>query len=90
MTKTVELTAQVEKVIAASAAAIWVALTTPAKLKQFFFGADVVTDWKVGSAIRMKGEFKGKPYEDKGTILGFEPQRRLSFSHFAVRVNVCQ
>ena len=49
------LTAQVDKVIAATAPKIWKALTTPAALKQFFFGADVVTTWKVGSPIRMKG-----------------------------------
>ena len=76
-------TAQVDKVIAASAAEIWTALTTPAALKQFFFGADVVTDWAVGSPIRMKGEFKGKPYEDKGNIVSFEPLRQLSFSHWS-------
>lgn len=76
-------TAQVDKVIAASAPDIWTALTTPATLKQFFFCADVVTDWKVGSPIRMKGEFKGKTYEDKGDIVTFDPPRQLSFSHWS-------
>ena len=76
-------TAQVNKLIAASAPDIWAALTTPAALKQFFFGADVVTNWKVGSPIRMKGEFKGKPYEDKGDIVTFDPLRQLSFSHWS-------
>ena len=78
-------TAQVDKVIAATAAEIWTALTTPATLKQFFFGADVITDWKVGSPIRMKGEFKGKACEDKGNIVSFEPPRQLSFSHWSAR-----
>ena len=77
------LTAQVDKVIAATAPKIWKALTTPAALKQFFFGADVVTTWKVGSPIRMKGEFKGKTYEDKGDIVTFDAPRRLSFSHWS-------
>ena len=76
-------TAQVHKVIAASAPEIWTALTTPAALKQFFFGAEVVTDWEVGSPIRMKGEFKGKAYEDKGDIVTFEAPRQLSFSHWS-------
>ena len=76
-------TAQVDKVIAASAPDIWTALTTPSALKQFFFGADVITDWKVGSPIRMKGEFKGKTYEDKGNIVAFDPPRQLSFSHWS-------
>jgi uncharacterized protein YndB with AHSA1/START domain len=76
-------TAQVNKLIAASAPEIWTALTTPSALKQFFFGADVVTDWKVGSPIRMKGEFKGKAYEDKGDIVTFDPPRQLRFSHWS-------
>jgi|GEM_PF-301894 len=76
-------TAQVAKVIAASAPEIWTALTTPAALKQFFFGADVVTDWRVGSPIRMSGEFKGKTYEDKGDIVTFDAPRQLSFSHWS-------
>ncbi|TDP72427.1 SRPBCC family protein [Roseateles toxinivorans] len=78
-----EVTAQVERVMAAKAADVWTALTTPATLKQFFFGADIVTDWAVGSPIRMRGEFKGKPYEDRGDILAFEPARRLRFSHWS-------
>jgi hypothetical protein len=73
LTKPLELTAQVAKVIHARAPDIWIALTTPATLKKFFFGADVVTDWKVGSLVRMKGEFKGKAYEDKGNIVAVEP-----------------
>jgi uncharacterized protein YndB with AHSA1/START domain len=76
-------TAQVDKLIAASAPDIWAALTTPAALKKFFFGADVVTDWKVGSPIRMKGEFRGRAYEDKGEIVTFEPPQQLSFSHWS-------
>jgi len=76
-------TAQVDKVITASAPEIWTALTTPVALKKFFFGADVVTNWKVGSPIRMKGEFKGKPYEDKGDIVAFDAPRQLSFSHWS-------
>jgi len=76
-------TAQVDKVITASAPEIWTALTTPVALKKFFFGADVVTNWKVGSPIRMRGEFKGKPYEDKGDIVAFDAPRQLSFSHWS-------
>ena len=48
-----ELTARVENTIHASPSEVWVALTTPATLKKFFFGAEISTDWVVGSAIRM-------------------------------------
>ena len=69
--------------IHASAAKVWHALITPALIKQYMFGADVAADWKVGGAITWAGEFKGKPYQDKGVILRLEPQRRLDMTHFS-------
>lgn len=83
MSRPEEVSAQVAKVIHTTPPMLWMALTTPATLKQFFFGADVVTDWKVGSLIRMKGEFEGRPYEDKGNVLVAERLQRLSFSHWS-------
>jgi uncharacterized protein YndB with AHSA1/START domain len=56
---------------------VWDALTKPELIKQYLFGTDVTTDWKVGSPITYKGEWKGKPYEDKGKILEVEPGKRL-------------
>ena len=78
-----ETTAQVDKTIHATADQVWHALTTSESLKKFFFGADVESDWRVGSPIRMTGEFKGQRYQDKGVILASDPQRRLSFSHWS-------
>jgi uncharacterized protein YndB with AHSA1/START domain len=78
-----DATAQVSKTIAVAPAIVWRALTNPSSLKQFFFGSDIESDWQVGHSIRMKGEFKGKPYEDKGKILAFDPGKRLSFSHWS-------
>ena len=77
------ITAQAKKTIHATAPEVWAALTTPASLKKFFFGADVQTDWKVGSAILMKGEYQGQSYEDKGEVLAVEEQQLLSFSHWS-------
>ncbi|HLK23406.1 MAG TPA: SRPBCC domain-containing protein, partial [Caulobacteraceae bacterium] len=59
-----EPVAQVSKTINAPAEAVWRALTTPAKLKTFFMGSDVESDWRVGHAIRFRGEYEGKAYED--------------------------
>jgi len=42
-----------------------------------------VTDWREGSPIVWKGEWKGKPFEDKGVILEFTPPQTLSYSHFS-------
>jgi uncharacterized protein YndB with AHSA1/START domain len=78
-----QLTARVEKTIHAPISEVWRALTDSKKLKRFFFGADIETDWKVGSPIKMRGEFKGKPYEDRGQILIDEPLHILSFTHFS-------
>jgi uncharacterized protein YndB with AHSA1/START domain len=79
-----EVTAEVSKTIDnATPATVWAALTDPAKLKQFFFGADVASTWRVGSPITMKGEFNGKPYADKGEIMDSEPGKLLSFSHWS-------
>jgi hypothetical protein len=40
MKKSAALSAQVQQVIHAAAPDIWIALTTPASLKHFFFGAN--------------------------------------------------
>ena len=63
--------------------AVWSALTDPAAIKQYMFGTNVRTDWREGSPISWKGEWKGRPYEDKGTILAVVPLRRLVYSHFS-------
>jgi len=78
-----EPTAQVSKVIAATPDEIWKALTTPAVMKTYFLGADISSDFQVGSPITFRGQFKGKSYEDKGAIQTAEPQRRLAFTHFS-------
>ena len=78
-----EPTAQVSKVMHASPEQIWSALTDPKTMKAYFLGADIDADWRVGGAIHFRGKFKDKPYEDKGWIQTFAPQKRLAFSHFS-------
>jgi uncharacterized protein YndB with AHSA1/START domain len=78
-----QATAQVSRLIHAGPDEVWEALTRPEKLKAFFFGADVDSDFRPGSPITMRGEWGGKPYEDKGEILEARPRERLSFSHFS-------
>lgn len=62
---------------------VWNAFINPDTIKKYMFGTTVVTDWKEGSSIIWKGEWKGKPYEDKGTILQIEPNTKLQYSHFS-------
>src|SRR5512142_3286495 len=77
------ITAQASTTIHAPASKVWEALTKPELIKQYFFGTNVVTDWKVGSPIYYRGEWQGRPYEDKGTILEFEPNKRLVSTHWS-------
>lgn len=76
-------TAEATAEIKAPAARIWKALTDPKEVKQYFFGTDLKTDWKVGSPMTFTGEWQGKPYEDLGTVTEFEPNRRLAYSHWS-------
>ncbi|MEV8150865.1 SRPBCC domain-containing protein [Arthrobacter sp. NPDC080073] len=69
--------------IQASADRVWSVLTDPQAIKEFMFGTEVVTDWTVGGPIVWRGIWKGKEYEDKGTILEFEPGKRLVNTHFS-------
>jgi uncharacterized protein YndB with AHSA1/START domain len=62
---------------------VWEALTTPELIKRWFFGVETSTDWNVGSPIVHRGEYQGRPYEDKGTILEVEPPHRLVHSHWS-------
>jgi uncharacterized protein YndB with AHSA1/START domain len=77
------LVVKVSTSIAATRREVWRALITPAAIKQYMFGADVESDWHVGSEIKWKGEFNGKKYEDKGVVLKFEPDHALQYSHFS-------
>src|SRR4051794_37901645 len=69
--------------IDAAPSQVWVALTDPALIKQYFFGTEVVTDWQVGGPIRWTGQYDGKTYEDKGEVVEFAPNRRLQVTHFS-------
>ncbi len=75
------LTATASTTIHAPASDVWDALVNPEKIKQYMFGTDVTSDFEVGSPITWKGEWKGKPYEDKGVIKRMTPGRLLEYTH---------
>ena len=77
------LIAKASITIDASRRAVWKALTSKEALKQFMFGSDISSDWREGSPITWKGEWKGRRYEDKGVVLAAQPERTLSYSHFS-------
>jgi uncharacterized protein YndB with AHSA1/START domain len=62
---------------------VWSVITDPESVGELFFGSEVITDWTVGGPIIWRGEWEGKPFEDKGEIIAFEPGRRLETTHFS-------
>jgi uncharacterized protein YndB with AHSA1/START domain len=64
---------------------VWTALTDPQIVKQWQYGSELITDWKVGSDIRFSAEWEGKVFEQWGKILEFIPNKMLKYSLFAPR-----
>ncbi len=77
------LIAKATVTINAPAHRVWEALTDPKLIKQYFFGADVLTDWKEGSPILYQGIYQGKAYQDKGSVLKVEPEKLLITTHWS-------
>jgi uncharacterized protein YndB with AHSA1/START domain len=69
--------------INASTDAVWQALTDPSLVKQYLHGTNMKTTWAVGDPITWTGEWKGKPYQDKGTVLAVEPKKLLKTTHWS-------
>ena len=69
--------------IRAPLVAVWEAITDPDLVRKYFFGTVLTTEWNIGSPITFRGEWNGKRYEDRGTVLSFAPLRELSFSYWS-------
>ena len=69
--------------INATKSEVWNALTDPALVKLWQYGSDLQTDWRVGSTIRFKTEWRGKIFEQWGEVLEVRPTESLSYSLFA-------
>ena len=80
---TQELIAQATITVAAPRSEVWTALVSPAAIRQYMFGAEVVSDWKKGRPITWEGEWEGKHYKDKGTILEIQRGEVLKYSHWS-------
>jgi uncharacterized protein YndB with AHSA1/START domain len=69
--------------INAPATKVWEALTKPEIIKQYFFGTNTKSTWKPGSPITFSGEWQGKKYSDKGTVLDIVPNKILKYSYWS-------
>src|SRR5258708_8627174 len=75
--------AKVTITINVPASKVWEALTKPELIKQYLFGTDVISDWKIGSSITYKGVWQGKSYKDKGKILQVIPGQLLQSTYWS-------
>jgi uncharacterized protein YndB with AHSA1/START domain len=73
----------VQRTIHAPVEKVWDGLTNPDLVKKYFFGTQLVTTWQPKTPIFFRGEWEGKPYEDKGTVLKYEPNKVLSYDYFS-------
>ena len=73
--------AEVTTVIHEPVDRVWQALVDPKLISQYMMGAEVITDWEEGSTIRWKGEWQGKPYEDRGHLLIVREPDLLKYTH---------
>ncbi len=69
--------------INAEPAKVWHALITPEIIKEYLFGTETVTDWKVGSDIIFQGEYQGHKYKDKGKVVENVLHKVLSYRYWS-------
>ena len=76
---------RVEKsiLIYASRTKIWKSLTDPSLIKEYLFGTETITDWKVGSDLIFQGEWQGQTYKDKGHILEITQEQILKYDYWS-------
>jgi uncharacterized protein YndB with AHSA1/START domain len=67
----------------AAASKVWEALTNPELTKQYMYGCQAISDWKIGSPINWKGFAEGKEgIFVKGNITNIEPGKILQYTTF--------
>jgi uncharacterized protein YndB with AHSA1/START domain len=74
---------QYKTIINAPLEKVWNALTNPEIVKQYFFGTELVTEWKVGGEIVFQGEWEGQKYKDRGEVLEYAHNEKLAYSYLS-------
>jgi len=77
------ISATVKSNIDASVEKVWNALTKPEIIKQYFFGTQTTTSWVKGSPITFDGNWEGKSYHDKGTVLDVQKNKLIRYSYWS-------
>lgn len=61
---------------------VWEALTHPKMTRQYYYNAEVDSDWQPGSTLRWSGNYQGREVNAEGKILDIVPGRRIKYSGF--------
>jgi uncharacterized protein YndB with AHSA1/START domain len=81
--KKTELTIKKTISIKAPASKVWDTLTNPELIRQWLYGTNTISDWKVGSPILFTGNWQGTEYKDKGTILKYETEKIFEYDYWS-------
>jgi uncharacterized protein YndB with AHSA1/START domain len=73
--------------INAPAVRVWEALTNRESMKKWMADSEteinIITDWKVGSPMIIRGTLHRVKFENKGTVLQFEREKILQYNHLS-------
>jgi len=77
---TINLNASVDKA--------WNVLTKPEFVKQWQYGSNLITDWKIGSDIKFSTKWEGVILEQWGKVLDVIPYKLIRYTLFAPRPDI--
>lgn len=72
--------------VAAPRRAVWKVLTSDGAHPEIMFGAEIRSDWRLGSPITWSGEWQGRAFEDHGRVIELEDREepwRIVLTHFS-------
>ena len=78
-----KFSAQVAIDIDAPVSEVWDALVNPEMIKKYLHDTNAISDWKEGSKLEFRVEWKGKSYVDKGEIVKVDKEKLLQYTYFS-------
>jgi uncharacterized protein YndB with AHSA1/START domain len=75
--------ARAEVDVAAPRQAVWRVLASNGSHPEILFGAEIESDWRLGSRIFWRGTYEGKAFEDHGVVIELEEPFRIVLTHFS-------
>jgi len=81
-----DFVARAEVTVRAPRRTVWQVLTSNGAHPEILFGAEVRSDWRLGSPITWRGEWEGRSFEDRGRVIELEDRGepwRIVLTHFS-------